>query len=652
MHDAVFGKYRLLKRLGRGGMADVYLARDTATGRDVALKLVEVREDRESREVCDAERRGAILQEQFCRVDSHVPTVHAYGTECEHFYLDMEYVDGEDVAAIVARGPLPAADAAAIALEIARFLEKAHQFDAVVDGQQVHCIIHGDIKPKNVRLNRNGQVKVLDFGIAKGLSLVRELTRNDFRSSTYSSPERLDSGDVDVQADLWSVGVVLYEMLAGRPPFQAETVEKLERRIQAREPAPPLPDTVPPGLQRVVFKALAPSRGRRYETAGDFAADIASWMAGHETRADLEWMHSVSVAEETRRTAPVRDVAEAGGNGDPDATRRTVGERTRPTVGPEQTRAGAGAAAGLAAATTAPATAPALPGRRQPFLTRRERRLAIAGLAALLFIVFANEVSVWSAARELRSGLPALQPSQLDAAWRRYEALDERSLLRFGLVGLRRPLRERLVAHADRVISDYRHDAPAVREAQWQEASAWLAKASRLDPGNSSLTARLRYCEGHLYRIEGEAKKRRKQASADTLHQAVMRFEEAGRLDRQWPDPYLGLGRTYIYGLEDLDRAIAAFEEAGKRGFRPGLREIAQLADGYRNRGERMRREAANLRGLPQEVDLLLKAANDYRRSLVLYQQAAGFGEASANVRQVQRRLDEVSGRLEKLQDG
>ena len=95
------------------------------------------------------------------------------------------------------------------------FLEKAHEFEATLDDRRIRGIIHGDIKPKNVRLNRAGEVKVLDFGIAKGLALSRKLTRNDFGSLSYLSPERLDSGEVDLHVDFWSVGVLLYEMVAG-----------------------------------------------------------------------------------------------------------------------------------------------------------------------------------------------------------------------------------------------------------------------------------------------------------------------------------------------------------------------------------------------------------------------------------------------------
>ena len=138
-------------------------------------------------------------------------------------------------------------------------------------------------------------------------------------------------------------------------------------------------------------------------------------------------------------------------------------------------------------------------------------------------------------------------------------------------------------------------------------------------------------------------------AAGQPLHTAAQKFEEAAQLDSRWPDPYLGLARTYLYGLDDLDRAIAALHEAENRGYRPGNRELVQLADGYRSRAERMRRDAQGVRGLDQEKDYLQKALEDYKQAFDLYRQAMGFGEVSAHMRQVQDRIDEVERRLDEI---
>jgi len=658
--DRDFGEYRLLKRLGRGGMADVYLAHDNEHDRDVALKLVEIRGDRDSREICDAERRGALLQDQFSRMDSHVPLVHGWGTRDGWFFIDMEYVDGEDLAERAGRGPMPAGEASWVGVEICSFLERAHRFEAALEETRVRGIIHGDIKPKNVRLNLAGELKVLDFGIAKGLSLSRKLTRNDFGSVSYMSPERLDTGDVDVHSDLWSVGVLLYELVAGRVPFEAETTPRLEAVIRSRQPAPPLPAECPPALTRIILKAIAGDLRRRYQDAAEIREDLEAFRAGLETRADREWLGVEAMDERTRRTAPAgeaqaaetrRTVAESGTDPAPeeeDATRRTAA----PPVDAEATRrtgAGMGTVpdSGVVGAEsgTVPISRPVPVSRPLP----RRARLA-AGLVLLAAIgVVLNEASVWSDARQLRVDVATAQPGSAHDLWDRYRSLSSRSLLRVGMAGLRAPLRDRLMAQADRVIADYRQDAPAVREAQWREAATLLTDVLHLDPSDRIATSRLRYCEGHLQRIDGEARKRKKLAAAQQLHAAVDKFTEAARLDQRWPDPYLGLARTYIYGLDDLDRAIAALNDAESRGYKPGNRELVQMADGYRSRAERMRRDAAGVKGLDQEREYLENALKDYRQALELYRQAMGFGEVSANMRQVQTRIDETEARLDEI---
>ena len=636
MLDREFGTYRLSRRLGRGGMADVYLARDVSTGEDVALKVVEQKPDRDSLEICEAERRGAALQQQFGAVDGHVPRVHGTGSFDGYFFIAMEYVEGEDLAERIARGPLAPREAAWIAAELCDFLEKAHEFEAEVDGTRLRGIIHADIKPKNVRLNVSGQVKVLDFGIAKGLALSRKLTRNDFGSLAYLSPERLDSGEVDVHVDFWSVGVLLYEMLAAAPPFEADTNSKLEALIRRRQPPAPLPEKCPPALARIVLKMLAGDQRRRYQSAVTMRADLDAFRDGIETQADREWAEAVG--EETRRTVPV-----PGEDADTEATRRTAaaaeGEPTRRTDGASP--------AVVSAAPLPPGTRPGQAPGRKP-MGRGARWLAAAALVAGIALV-GNEAVVWSAAKELRVKLATGESAEVQGVWDRYQELSQRSLLGIGVVAVRAPLKERLRTQAERVIADIRQNEPTVREAQWREAATWLTDLLHLDPGDRAATARLRYCEGQLQRITGEARKGKRQPATQPLRDAVARFEEAARLDPAWPDPYLGLARTYVYGLEDLDKAIAAMQAAEQRGYRPGNRELVQLAEGYRNRADRMRREAAAVKGLEPERTCLEKAAADYTRAIEIFGKAIGFGNATSAMRQAQSRLDEVQTRLAEL---
>ena len=226
------GPYQILRQIGHGGMAVVFLATDSRDDRQVALKLVQRGSDRETREIVEAEQFGAELQKRFGERGSHVPVVYEYGVDEDsgYFYVAMEYLDGENLSELVAQGPLEPERAATIAGELARFLEEAHAFEAVVNGRNLQSLLHLDLKPRNVRITSAKQVKVLDFGTAKGLSLSRKVTRNDFGSVAYLSPERLETGEVDARADLWALGVVIYEMLRGAPPFQAEDTRRLRRR--------------------------------------------------------------------------------------------------------------------------------------------------------------------------------------------------------------------------------------------------------------------------------------------------------------------------------------------------------------------------------------------------------------------------------------
>src|SRR6476620_7223498 len=246
------GPYDIVREIGRGGMAAVFLADDSRHARQVALKLVPIGQDREAREILDAERSGARLQAQLAEACGLVPRVFEEGDEPPYYFIAMEYVHGENLSDLIARGPVPAVESTRIASELCRFLDTAHRFKTSIDGREFWSLVHGDLKPRNVRLSDNGDIKVLDFGIAKALSLSRKVTRNDFGSMPYLSPERLESTEVDAQSDLWAVGVILYELLSGLPPFHAPDTRRLEHEIRAGYGRRPLPGTCPTGLQAIV----------------------------------------------------------------------------------------------------------------------------------------------------------------------------------------------------------------------------------------------------------------------------------------------------------------------------------------------------------------------------------------------------------------
>jgi hypothetical protein len=161
------------------------------------------------------------------------------------------------------------------------------------------------------------------------------------------------------------------------------------------------------------------------------------------------------------------------------------------------------------------------------------------------------------------------------------------------------------------------------------------------------MRASLRYVEGHLHRINGEAQKARGEATASRqLAEAVSAFREAAALRPDWPDPHLGLARTFIYGIDDIDRGAEATRVAQQLGYTIGVRETAQLGDGYRVRGETLERAAESLAGLPQEQESLARAADAFRSALDHYSKIADFGDVPTRIRFTQSRLAIVERKL------
>jgi serine/threonine protein kinase len=619
------GPYEILEEIGRGGMAAVFLATDTRTSRRVALKLVPTGNDREAREILEAERCGAKLQEQFCRASGHVPVVYEHGTEGGYFYIAMEYLEGLNLSEVIAAGPLNSERAAGIAVQLCEFLEAAHAFEVTIDGRSLRSLLHGDLKPRNIRVTQDERVKVLDFGIAKALSLSRKVTRNDFGSIAYLSPERLDSGEIDPQADFWAVGVLLYEMVSGGLPFQAPDTRRLEQRIQSGQPPTSLEGRCTPGLAAVIGKLLAGRPEDRYSAAVAIREDLARVIARQETHAEHEgWPVRATDQPPTRRTRA------------PERVEDEVTQRTRePRAAPETTVAHPSDHVDRTRSSS---------GALGRFMSRRP--LLRTALILITLASACNEIQVAAVARRLTAAVPTRELDGLAEAWDQYDALSRRSL-RIGVVGLERALAQQTGMLSDRVIANYRTPLPSVRETQWRLAREALARAVGVAP-TRRLTASLRYCDGHLHRIDGEARKARGKTveAQQEFTDAVTAFREAAELRPDWPDPFLGLARTLIYGLEDVDRGADAFTQAQRLGYTPGDRETTQLADGYRARGENLARTARTLAGLAQEQDYLTRAAEAYQRALDLYAKVVSFADVARTMRLTQRELGQVEQRI------
>ena len=609
------GPYEIVREIGRGGMAAVFLADDARHARQVALKLVPIGQDREAREILEAERWGARLQMQLAEACGLVPRVYEEGDEPPYYFIAMEYVHGENLSDVIARGPVSAAEATRITSELCRFLDTAHRFKTAIDGREFWSLVHGDLKPRNVRLSESGEIKVLDFGIAKALSLSRKVTRNDFGSMPYLSPERLDSTEVDARSDLWALGVILYELLGGTLPFRGSDTRRLEQEIRAGYGRRPLPEACSPALRAILARLLAANPVDRYASAAAVLADLDRVSSGQDPEALTFAFHAAVDEAATRRTRPA--------GVDPDATRRT-----------EKAHAITPAAA-VRVAHPAPVTA-----------ARKSTRLrAVLVIAALLLV--SNELIVGFRAGRLAAAAATRDLDGMDDIWSQYDALSHRSYLRVGVHGLERTLTDRVRTLSEEVIANYRSTLPTVRERQWQVAERSLQHALVLAPRSSGLKASLRYCEGHLHRIDGEADKLRHRPATANQHftEAVSAFREAAELRRDWPDPFLGLARVFIYGLEDVDRASDALKQAEKRGFAIGDRETAQLADGYRGRGDSLWQTARQLADMPQEAEYLQRASAAYRQAQELYERIPGYPGVATNLRRTHRALDSINER-------
>jgi serine/threonine protein kinase len=263
----IVAHYRVMELVGGGGMGVVYRSEDLRLNRTVALKFLPPELTR------DPEAKARFLQEaRSASVLDHpnICTIHEVGeTDDGRLYLAMPCYDGETLRKRIERGPLPIDEATDIAQQIARGLSKAHR----------HGIVHRDIKPANLMVTSDGVVKILDFGLAK-LAGSAAITRTGSSVGTpaYMSPEQARGEEVDHRADLWSLGVVLYEMVAGRRPFRGEHEQAVLFSLLNERPRPlhELRPDAPPELERIVDSLLTKEPGDRYPTVEGPLVDLTA----------------------------------------------------------------------------------------------------------------------------------------------------------------------------------------------------------------------------------------------------------------------------------------------------------------------------------------------------------------------------------------
>jgi len=277
--------YRILEKLGEGGMGVVYLAEDTVLGRRVAIKMLHSR-----RSADDVHFRARFLREAravSALSHPHIATVHDYGeTEDGDPYIVMELIKGATLGELMLTEKLNIARSIEIIKQVGEALGEAHR----------HGIIHRDIKPTNVGINERGNVKVLDFGLAKQLALGDDETSDPERETLpvahtregvivgtplYLSPEQALGNEVDARSDLFSLGGLLYECVAGKPPFFGKSPADICAKVMRDDPAPPstLNPDIPRELDHLILKSLAKKPDARYQTAEEMISDLEALQA-------------------------------------------------------------------------------------------------------------------------------------------------------------------------------------------------------------------------------------------------------------------------------------------------------------------------------------------------------------------------------------
>ena len=310
------GRYELQHLIARGGTAQVYLARDLLLDRPVALKVLfpELSSDHSFVERFRREAQAAANLSH-----PNIVPVFDWGESDSTYFIVMEYVDGEPLSSIIrTQAPLAPIQAASITADIAKALSYAHR----------HGVVHRDVKPGNVLITADGQVKVTDFGIARAIGADEQVTQTGIvmGTATYFSPEQAQGLEVDGRSDVYSLGVVLYEMVTGRPPFSGETPVSIAYQHVREEPPTPrsVAPTLPASLEAIILQAMAKLPAARYRSAEELRADLERFVHGQVVLAAPPGTATGPVTQVVSRAEPVTGVHPVVTDDEP-RVRRTTG---------------------------------------------------------------------------------------------------------------------------------------------------------------------------------------------------------------------------------------------------------------------------------------------------------------------------------------
>jgi eukaryotic-like serine/threonine-protein kinase len=321
--------YRVLSPLGSGGMGQVYLAEDVRLGRRLALKVLSPRAVRDEGRLWRFEREARTIS---ALNHPNILTIYDVGHVDEMRFLATEFIDGVTLRTVLERGRLEVLHAIEVAIQIAQALTAAHEAG----------VIHRDLKPENIMIRVDGYVKVLDFGLAKLTDHEAVAAASDAATQladtrdgvvmgtcSYMAPEQVRGTDIDPRADLFAFGVLLYEMLAGEPPFKGTTAADVVGAVLLRDPQPFGRDTdVPDELERIVGTALRKNRDERYQSCAEMLRDLRSLMRALDAGTDA---HRSSLTRSPLRQTSrgITSIAATPTDAVPAAGRRTLARRPR-----------------------------------------------------------------------------------------------------------------------------------------------------------------------------------------------------------------------------------------------------------------------------------------------------------------------------------
>ncbi|MDP3012750.1 MAG: Stk1 family PASTA domain-containing Ser/Thr kinase [Candidatus Subteraquimicrobiales bacterium] len=283
---AAFGnRYKVISKIGKGGMADVYKAEDAVLNRTVAVKVLHSQFAQEENFVARFRREA---QAAAGLNHPNIVNIYDWGSEEDTYYIVMEYLAGRNLKEIIQeRGPLPVEVAIDIASRVLSALHYAHK----------HEIIHRDIKPHNIIITADGDIKVTDFGIARAISATTTQTGSILGTAQYISPEQAKGELATVSSDVYSLGAVLYEMLVGRPPFEGDSPVSIALKQVHEAPMAPraINPEIPETLERIVLKGLAKHPSDRYETAEEMQKDLFRFEKGLPVKSEAPLFEETAV---------------------------------------------------------------------------------------------------------------------------------------------------------------------------------------------------------------------------------------------------------------------------------------------------------------------------------------------------------------------